>query len=135
MLDGDITLRLYIDDGANADQLRALEEIFSDSKGGPMEILASLVSKVLPTQSVAIQVKQNGDDSSITVGNYGVVESHPLKDENGRPVIVQNAMFARTLGVSDPQVAPAGHRWTDPEMPSVFDTKSGARATFAWSGG
>ena len=135
LLDGKLTLRIYIDDGASAEQHRELEGIFSGAKGGPMEVVASLVTEVLPTQTVGIQVKEDGNDLSITVGSYGVLESHALNDDSGRPVVIQNAMFARTLGVSDPQVAPSGHRWSDPEMPRVFDTISGARATFAWSGG
>ena len=135
LLDGNLTLRIYIDDGASAEQHRELEGIFSGAKGGPMEVVASLVTEVLPTQAVGIQVKEDGNDLSITIGSYGTVESHALNDDQERPVVIQNAMFARTLGVSDPQVAPAGHRWSDPEMPRVFDTISGARATFAWSGG
>ena len=135
LIDGNFTLRLYIDDGASAEQHRELEGIFSGAKGGPMEALASLVTKVLPTQTVGIQIKENGDDLFITVGSYGVIESHPLTDDNGRPVVIQNAMYAQSIQISDPQVAPAGYRWDDPEMPRVFDTISGARATFAWSGG
>src|SRR5215813_7134428 len=47
LLDGNGTARLYIDDGASADQRRELEAILQGKRGGPMEILGSLVSKWL----------------------------------------------------------------------------------------
>jgi len=45
MFDGNATARLYIDDGANADQRRELEAICSGNKGGPMSALAPLIAK------------------------------------------------------------------------------------------
>ena len=134
MLDGNGTARLYIDDGASADQQRELVGVFSGAKGGPMEILAGLLTNLLPTQTARIQVQDDGGNLTITVGSYGVIKSNPLNDEAGRPTVIQNAMFAQNLQLSDPQVAPSGHRWTDPDMPRAYDTKSGAQATFAWSG-
>ena len=135
ILDGNGTARLYIDAGANADQKRELEGIFSGAKGGPMEILAGLMTTLLPTQSVTIDVQEDGDNISATVGSYGVIKSQPMKDEAGQPTVVQNAMLFQHLQLSDPQVAPSGHRWTDPDLPRVFDSISGARATFSWSVG
>ena len=134
LLDGNGTVRLYIDDGASADQHRELEGIFSGAKGSPMEILAGLATTLLPTLTARIEVQDDGGNLTVTVGNFGVIKSQPLNDEAGRPTVIQNAMFAQHLQLGDPQVAPSGHRWTDPELPRPFDTKSGARATFAWSG-
>src|SRR5680860_246098 len=44
LFDGNATARLYIDDGASGDQHRELEAIWSGQKGGPMAVLAPLVS-------------------------------------------------------------------------------------------
>ena len=99
-----------------------------------MEILAGLLTKLLPTQTARIQIQDDGGNITATVGNFGVIKSQPLNDESGQPTVIQNAMFAQHLQLSDPQLAPFGHRWTDPEMPRAYDTKSGARATFNWSG-
>ena len=134
MFDGNGTARLYIDDEASADQQRELESVFSGAKGGPMEILAGLLTTLLPTQTAGIQIHDEGGNLTITVGSYGVIKSNPLNDEAGNPTVIQNAMFAQALQLSDPQVAPSGHRWTDTDMPRAFDTKSGGRATFSWSG-
>jgi len=62
ILDGNGTARLYIDAGANADQKSELEGIFSGAKGGPMAILAGLMTTLLPTQSVTIDVQEDGDN-------------------------------------------------------------------------
>ena len=134
ILDGNATARLYIDDGASADQQRELEGIFSGAKGGPMEILAGLITTLLSTQTVRIDVQEDGGNLSISVGNLGVIKSHPLNDEAGRPTVIQNAMFFQQMQLSDPQVAPSGHRWSDPDLPRAFETKSGGLATFNWSG-
>ena len=100
-----------------------------------MEILAGLVTNMLPTQTAAINVQEEGGNLTVTVGSFGVIKSQPLSDESGNPTVVQNAMFAQHLQLSDPQVAPSGHRWTDSQMPRAFDTKSGVAASFSWSGG
>ena len=44
LYDGNGTARLYLDDGASADQRRELEAIFQGTKGGPMAILGGLVT-------------------------------------------------------------------------------------------
>ena len=54
MFDGNGTARLYIDDEASADQQRELESVFSGAKGGPTEILAGLLTTLLPTQTAGI---------------------------------------------------------------------------------
>ena len=133
LFDGNATVRLYIDDGASADQHRELEGIFSGAKGGPMEILAGLATKLLPTQIAKFDIQAENGNITASVGSYGVIKSNPMNDEAGRPVVIQNAGFAQLLQLGDPQVAPSGHRWTDPDLPRAFDTVSGARTTFAWS--
>jgi hypothetical protein len=48
---------------------------------------------------------------------------------------LQNAGFASALQFNDETVelAPSASRWSDPDMPRQFETKSGAVATFNWS--
>ena len=135
LMDGNGTIRLYIDDGATDDQHRELEGIFSGAKGSPMEILAGLVTKLLPTQIVKIDIQTENGNLTASVGSYGGIKSNPMKDEAGNPTVIQNAMLFQHLQFGDPQIAPSGHRWTDPDLPRAFDTVSGSRTTFAWSGG
>jgi len=133
-MDGNGTIRLYIDDGATVDQHRGLEGIFSGAKGSPMEILAGLATTLLPTKTAKIEVEDDGGNLTVKVGDFRVIKSNPMTDEAGNPTVVQNAMLFQHLQLGDPQIAPSGHRWTDPDLPRPFDTISGARTTFAWSG-
>src|SRR5215468_9191954 len=73
LYDGNGTARLYIDDGANADQRRALEAILQGTRGGPMEILAGLVANWLPTASTAIAVQEQDGALSATVSGFGEI--------------------------------------------------------------
>ena len=62
--------------------------------------------------------------------------SRQLKDAAGRPTTLQNAGFASdALEVETLEIAPGdGTRWTDPDLPHQFESKSGIRANINWSG-
>ena len=131
MFDGNGTLRLYIDDGATPQQMQELEGILTGARGGPTERLASIISNVLPSQRVAIRVQEDGDSLTATVGDFGQIQANPLTSETGKPVIIENAGPMRLDKV---QVAPSASRWSDPDLPRRFETKSGGVGNFVWSG-
>jgi hypothetical protein len=135
LYDGNGTARLYVDDGASADQRRELEEIFQGKKGGPMEILAELVTKWLPTLTTKIDFQQQNGTLTASVGGFGQIKSQRLTNEAGQPTTMQNTGFTTALQFDDraAQLAPsAGTHWSDPEMPRQFETRSGAVARFNW---
>ena len=131
MFDGNGTLRLYIDDGATPQQILELEGILTGARGGPTERLASIISKVPPSQRVAIRVQEDGDSLIATVGDFGQIQANPLTSETGKPVIMETAGPMRLDKV---QVAPSASRWSDPDLPRRFETKSGGVGNFVWSG-
>jgi hypothetical protein len=131
MFDGNGTLRIYIDDGATPEQTQALDRIFSGARGGPMERMASWITNVLPSQKVAIQVQEDGDSLTAIVGEFGQIKANPLTSAAGKPVMLENAGPMRLERV---QVAPSASRWSDPDMPRRFETKSGGVGNFVWSG-
>jgi hypothetical protein len=135
LYDGDGTARVYIDDGANADQRRELEAIFQGKRGGPMEIWGGLIAKWLPTQRAKIDAQQQGGTLNVTVGGFGQIKSQRLTNEAGQPTTMQNAGFATALQFDDltAQLAPSdGTRWSDSDVPRQFAAKSGVAATFTW---
>jgi hypothetical protein len=137
LYDGNGTARLYIDAGASADQRRELEAIFQGTKGGPMAIVGGLVTTWLPTQTTPIAVQEQGGTLTATVAGFGEVRSQRLTNEAGQPTLMQNTGFTTALQFDNQaaQLAPSsGTRWADPDMPRPFETKSGAVATFTWSG-
>jgi len=137
LFDGNGVGRLYIDENTSADQRRELEAIFQGTKGGPMEIVGSLVSKWLPTKTANIEVQEEGGTLTAKVGSFGNVKSEQLKSEAGQPMTMQNVGFAVALQLDNKtlKLAPSGSKWFDPDLPHKFETKSGAVGTFTWSVG
>ena len=135
LFDGNGTARLYIDDAASADQRRELEAIFQGKKGGPMEVIASLVTRWLSTQTAKINIQEEGDTFTATVGDFGQYKSQRLRDEAGRAMTIQNVGFASLLQFENRtvQLAPSSSQWSDPDLPRRFETKSGGIGTFTWS--
>ena len=134
LYDGNGTARLYIDDSAGADQRRELESILQGAKGGPMAILGGLITKWLPTHTAKIDVQEQAGALTATVAGFGQVQSQRLTNEAGQPTIMQNTGFTTALQFDNQaaQLAPSASRWSDPDLPRQFGTKSGAVASFTW---
>lgn len=130
---GNGTARLYIDEAASPDQQRELEAIFSGQKGGPLEpVLGGVISKWLPAKTAKIDL-QWGDETSVTVGEVGHVESKRMKSETGEAATVRGAAAMGAFQLESMEVArTAGTRWTDPEMRS-WEGDSGTVSRFNWS--
>ena len=131
MFDGNATARLYVDDGATPEQMRELEEIFSGAKGGPMERLASWIANRLPTQQVSIQIQEDENSLTATIGDVGQLKSMPMTNPAGKPVMLENA---GPLGLQSVQIAPSATSLSDSGLPRRIETKSGGVGDFAWSG-
>jgi hypothetical protein len=84
LFDGNATARLYVDQGASTDQRSELETICSGQKGGPMAVLAPLITTWLPARSANIDVADQGDAITVTVADAGRVESRRLRDPQGQ---------------------------------------------------
>jgi len=136
LLDGNSTSRLYIDDGANDNQVKELENIFQGRKGGPMQLVAQLTSKWLSTQRTKIEINDDGNNLTATVGKFGKIKSEQLKNEAGQIMRLQGAGFASAFQFEDEtfNLAPSDSLWSDPDLPHQFSTKSGAVAKFTWRG-
>jgi hypothetical protein len=135
MFDGNATARLYISDAASPEQRSRLEPIFQGKKGGPMEILASLVSTWKPTAVAPIEIREEGENLTAKVGEFGHITSQLLKNDTGAPMAMSNVGFALAMQFDNhaAQLAPSGSQWRDPAMPREYETRSGARATCRWS--
>ncbi|MDR8389515.1 DUF1326 domain-containing protein [Aliifodinibius sp. S!AR15-10] len=137
LFDGNGTSRVYIDENTTADQQRELEEIFKGKKGGPMEIIGGLISEWLPTKITAIEVQENGDTLTATIGDFGTIKSQLLKNEEGQQMTMKDVGFTVALQFEDHigQLAPSGSKWTDPDLPHQFETQSGVQGFAQWNGG
>jgi hypothetical protein len=137
ILDGNATARIFVDDRADASQQKVIEDIFQGRKGGPMAVIGELASKWLTTQKTKIEVNDDGNKLTATVGNFGQIKSQQLKNEAGHSMILQGAGFATAFQMENDSftLAPSATQWSDTEMPHAqISTKSGAVAKFSWRG-
>ncbi|MEE8172113.1 MAG: DUF1326 domain-containing protein [Alphaproteobacteria bacterium] len=131
-ISGDGTVRLYIDDGADASQRQELEAIFSGKKGGQGAVLDSLVSTYLPTEIAPITIA-GGDDPTITVGSVGQVKMERVKNQAGRTTTLNNTLIFGLIDIDTTDLARSdGSRFADPEM-RVWDSwGAGSLSPFSW---
>ena len=100
-----------------------------------MEVLGGLISTWLPTKTATMEVRSENGTVIADIGDFGHVESSRLKNEAGDQITMSNTGFAAMLQIENQTVdlAPSASKWSDPEMPVEFETKSGAVARFSWS--
>jgi hypothetical protein len=136
LYDGNATARLFVEDSTTNDQRREMEAIMQGKQGGPMEVLASLISQWLPTESTRIDVHEQNGAVTANIGNIGQIRSERLKNEAGQQVTMQNAGIAMLFQLENntAELAPSeGSRWSDPDMPQQWESRSGAVGRFTWS--
>ena len=131
---GNGTCRLYIDEGASADQRRELEAICSGKRGGPFEVVAGIVSEWLPAQSVPIDVRW-GEYPSASIGDIGRIQLQPLTDGAGAQTKLVKAPAMAAFGVESYDLARSdGSEWNDPDRRRWRAGGNGDMADFDWSG-
>jgi hypothetical protein len=136
LFDGNGTARIFLDDGTSDEQARELTAIFQGQKGGTFEIIGGLISNWLPVEKTSINVSRDGDVITVNVGSVGQVSSKALRDDQGNGFAMRGGGFVAAFGMEEAELAPsAGTRWSDPDMPREFETKSGARGVVSMSGG
>ena len=129
---GDATVRLIIDDRADARQRQEIEGIFSGKKGGPGAVLGGLVSKWLPSESAAIKLS-GGDSPEITVGTMGHVKLQPIKDQAGKTATVTNAPVLGLIELSESRLARGdGSHFAGPQMRNWTSAGHGSVSPFSW---
>ncbi len=134
MFDGNATARVIVDDGASDQQRDEIESRMQGSKGGPMEVLGGLITTWLPTKTASMDVRSENGTVIADIGDFGHVESRLLKNEAGDQMTMSNTGFAAMLELDQTiDLAPSASKWSDPEMPVEFETKSGAVSRFSWS--
>ena len=131
-LGGNGTVRIYVDDGADAAQVRELEAIFAGRKGGPGEVLGSLVTRWLPTQKANIAI-HGGDNPSVSVGTVGQVTVKRISDDQGRVAKLVNAPVLGAIQVETLDLGRGdGTRFADPEMRSWVSGGHAGLSPFSW---
>jgi len=130
---GNGTARLYLGDGASAQQRQELEAIFSGKKGGLFAPLwDAVITNWLPTEITKIDIGW-GDTPTLSVGTFGQAKLTPLKDQAGRSTKVQGAAAQAAFQLASMDLASSkGSRWSDPKL-REWQGDSGTLHQFNWS--
>jgi hypothetical protein len=69
MTDGNWRVGLIVDDGASEEQTQLLGAVFGGQKGGPMELLAPLISELLGLEQMPIEYADDGFKHRVKAGD------------------------------------------------------------------
>lgn len=129
---GNGTGRLYVDEAVTAEQRAVLEAVMSGRKGGLLQMIAAIVPNHLPTKVAPISIQHNGDETRVTVGEYGEVVAKPLRGLTGQLTRLLNGAgaFAQDIIMSNG----SGSHWHDPEMRQWESGGHADIADFEWGG-
>src|SRR5260221_4472944 len=97
MTDGNWRLGVFIDAAASDEQAEKLGAVFGGQLGGPMEMLAPLVSENLGVERGAIEIREEGLRHSVKIGDvidFEIEDIVPFGVESGEP--------ARLVGIFHP---------------------------------
>jgi hypothetical protein len=97
MTEGNWRLGVFIDAAASDEQAEKLGAVFGGQLGGPMEMLAPLVSENLGVERGAIEISEEGLRHSVKIGDmidFEIEDIVPFGVESGEP--------ARLVGIFHP---------------------------------
>ena len=131
--EGNGTARLFIGDGASADQQRELEAIYSGNKGGLLEVLfGAVMSTWLPAQAKSINIAW-GDNPTVSVDGIGQVLAVPFGDEAGNQATVSGAAAQGAFQIESMVLANGRESsWSDPDI-GDWRGNSCTLHTFDWA--
>ncbi|HEU5346060.1 MAG TPA: DUF1326 domain-containing protein [Ktedonobacterales bacterium] len=133
MAEGNASVAAYIDERADDRQRQALQAIFTGAVGGPMGLLAPLVTQVLGVSFAPISFSKDGPRRMMVVEGKGRIAVHglPSATPDDAPWIANVHPFnpaGLALAVGD-----AGSGWADYGMRWDNAGKNGHYAPIQWS--
>jgi hypothetical protein len=131
LTDGNLTVGLYVDERASAEQAEKLGAVFGGQLGGPMAALAPLIGEVAGLERAPISFAEDGLTHRVTVGNAIDIEVEDLTP----PGSSEPTRFENIEHLAAPSVTVA--RATSSRVSGFgieFEGTAGSSAPFAWNG-
>lgn len=133
MAEGNGSVAAYIDARADARQQEALQAIFTGAAGGPMGLLAPLITQVLGISTTPITYVTDGVHRTLEIADKGKMAIHGLPSAAPDEVPwVNNIHPFNPTGVAL-AVGDAGSAWADYDMRWDNSGKNGHYAPIQWS--
>ena len=135
MADGDMTVGLIIDESATDEQAQAVSEIASGAAGGPMGLLAPLVSNMAGVERRPITFQSDGMKHQVTAGELVSqacegVESVSAPNE---PVYLENTGHPANARLALAKATKSAFHAFGIDWEDDSGTRNGHFAPFAWA--
>lgn len=89
---------LYLDERADPAQKDRLAKIFSGQAGGPPGALVPLIGEVLGVKSAAIELRAQGRQRGLRIGDVAEADIEALAGQDGKDVTISNHPFTAVPG-------------------------------------
>lgn len=120
---GGVTLGIYVDDGATAEQVSAFEQIYTGKAGGVFAQLAGLFETIKGIKQVPIEFR-NGGGATFQIGPLGSAEVQLFTGADQKnPFVVMNSPF--DFGGKGLTVGRSKGRFQDPDWGFDFPMEYG----------
>lgn len=136
MGDGNMTVGLIIDEGANEKQVEAISAIATGAAGGPMAALGPLVARVAGVEKRPISFEMDGMRRIVKAGDLidQACEGVPGPAHEGDPIFLENTCHPVSSKLALAKATRSkmhafGINWDDSS-----GTRNGHFAPFAWAG-
>jgi hypothetical protein len=135
MGEGNGSVALYLDERADEPQSAALQAIFGGAAGGPMGLLAPLISEVLGVKTVPIVYAKDGNRRSVVIPGVAHLAVHATPS-----IVPDQAIWAQNAHPFAPEglalaVGEEGSTWADYGMTWDNSGRNGHFAPIDWSNG
>jgi hypothetical protein len=136
MADGNLTVGLIIDEGADEAQTNAIVEIASGAAGGPMEALGPLVGEMAGVEKRPITFEAEGMNYAVTAGELidQAAEGVPSASVDGEPIYLDNTCHPVAAKLALATATRSSFHAFGIDWEDSSGIRNGHFAPFAWSG-
>lgn len=135
MADGNITVGLIVDERADDVQVEAISAIASGADGGPMAVLAPLVSEIAGVEKRAISFEKNGMNYAVRAGELvdQAVEGVPSMTKEGEPIYLENTAHPVSSRLALAKAARSKFHAFGIDWEDTSGTRNGHFSPFSWN--
>jgi hypothetical protein len=98
VLKGNWKAALYVNDGASAEQKKALIDVYSGKLGGPVAQLTSLIGEVVSVESAPITFTVKAGKGQVRIGDVAEADVEPFLGAHGEPTELTHSIFSTIPG-------------------------------------
>jgi hypothetical protein len=98
VLAGNIRVAMYLDEGASEAEEKAIVDVYTGKRGGPVADFAKLFGEIVSIERTPITFDVQGGNGTLTVGTVSHAELEPYKGPDGETTVLSNTIFSTVPG-------------------------------------